>query len=564
MNDQNELLGDDQLRGVAMATFHHHEAGVTPEETEAALRSVRGRIEAGQTGHDSWTSHPASGTNNPAAWMRIGAAAAVVALVAGGLVVLAGRDRGDQLDPIASPASTAAPATIPATTPATIEPVTTPASIPVTTFPQAAPATTVVPSAPSTTVPNQPVGGEALAIADNCVGDFLCTQLASTEDGRIVAYDPTDETLRVYDAAGQQLQTEVALAAPLAEQFPSLVHIGPDNVAYFAVDTPNFDDPSNDLVAIPLTGDRAGVDVMRYTGLDGTGDSSLVAQRAGLVSVGCCSGSGPRPRPDAAVYPFVDADGTPIESAAPTFRLDVGEAGNDLVRIDAAGAETLFNLPTVFQYPRDILILAATDDGGALGSDYIQLSSGAYSVVVRFRTDWPEGQIDNADVYLLDVNADGTTAFDPVLLERSGTVVVRDDAGRFVRRTLDEIGTPGWPGQFEVDVLDVQGNAEAPGLNDYITENQPSWAAAPDLLALQVVPTVGANESVQTEFAESAGTGTLTITTSGFLDDSTAASRYTVRTERGADGLLRVVGATYGWQCQPGRGHQDFTTEPCI
>jgi hypothetical protein len=415
---------------------------------------------------------------------------------------------------------------------------------------------------PVTTDPpsvDTPSSGEVLAIVEKCVGDFNCTQLADTEDGRMVAYDPTDDTLRVFDAAGQELQFEVPLAEPIVDRFPFLVHVGPDDVAYFTIDTPGIDDPSNDLIAIPLVGPNAGVEMMRYTGLDGSGDSSLIPQKAGLMAVPCCGRREPRPAPDAPLFHYVDGGGARIESDAPRFRLDLGEIGNNLVRINADGSQTFFNLPTVFGSPRDMPQLVATDDGGALGIDYVQLQSGGYSMIVRFRTDWPEFGIDNSDVYILDSEVDGNAAFGPALLERTGTVVIADGRGGFVRRTLDEIGTPGWPGVAEI--APTTGGVDAPGLNDYIAENQPRWAADPSLFAVQLVQAVDANESVQIEFNEA--TQVLTMTTSGLLDDSTSASRITVQTERADDGLLRFVSGTYGWQCQPGRGHQDFSIEPC-
>jgi hypothetical protein len=393
-----------------------------------------------------------------------------------------------------------------------------------------------------------------LAIANNCVGDFNCTQLANTEDGRIVAYDPTDETLRVYDAAGQALESEVPVQVPLVDQFPRLIHIGPDDVAYFTVDTPGIDDPSNDLIALPIVGLNAGIEVFRYTGLDGSGDSALVPQKAGLMSVGCCGSLEPRPAPDDPLYHYVDANGSRLVSSAPTFRLDLGEVGNTLARINEDGTSTFFNLPTVFAAPRDFPRFVATDDGGALGFDYVQYQSGGYPIIVRFQTDWPEFRIDNSDVFLLGLTEDVS-----VFLERTGTVVVDDGAGRFVRRTLDEIGTSGWPGTVEVNT--TTGIVEAPGLNEYITTAKPVWASDPNLLGVQLVQAVDANESVQFEFDEA--TQVLTITTSGYLDDSVFASRITVQTERAADGLLRVVSASWGRQCQPNRGHQDFSLELC-
>lgn len=174
------------------------------------------------------------------------------------------------------------------------------------------------------------------------------------------------------------------------------------------------------------------------------------------------------------------------------------------------------------------------------------------SFIVRFRTDWPAFGIDNSDVVLLDDDVAVS------LLEPTGNVIVRR-GDRFVRTDIGDIGTPGWPGTAEADLGD--GTTTAPGLNEYITENQPEWASDPTLFAVQIEPSLDANERLEIDFDET--TGVLTLTTSGLLDDSVAAVRRTIQTERWGDGLLRFVSGTFGQRCQPGRGHQDFTTELC-
>jgi hypothetical protein len=63
--------------------------------------------------------------------------------------------------------------------------------------------------------------------------------------------------------------------------------------------------------------------------------------------------------------------------------------------------------------------------------------------------------------------------------------------------------------------------------------------------------------------AEGAGPETVTVTLDGLLDDSVRAERWTL--EFGADGENYVLtAATWAQRCQPGRGHQDFTPEPCV
>ena len=395
-----------------------------------------------------------------------------------------------------------------------------------------------------------------LAIPRNCVPDVGCTQLASTEDGRIVAYDPTDETLRIYDRTGSERQVEVPIDAgitPLDRAW--LVAVGPDDVAYLAASTAASVDSQVDLLAIPLVGDSGGQVVVVWTGVDGSGDSTLVSRRTGLTVVPCCGDRVSRPAPDAPIYPWTDRNGAVTASTAPSFDLTLGDAGSSLTRIDGEATFTRFTLPTVFQDPRDFPTTVATDDGGALALDLV-MPSGP-SVIVDFNTDWPEFGIDNGDVHYVE---DALGAFGSILLEPAGTVVVVED-DRFVRRTLDEVGTRGWPRLASTDV--ETGVVTAPGLNEYIDENAPSWAADPDTLAYQLVPWIGPNERVTVEF-DDAESPIITITTSGFLDDSVAASQRMITTELGDDGLLRFVTGTYGQQCQPGRGHQDFSTEPCI
>lgn len=398
-----------------------------------------------------------------------------------------------------------------------------------------------------------------LTIPRNCVDDNVCTHLESTADGRIVAFDPTDNTLRTYNALGDELLAE----APVDQEFPDpypdseigalplIEHVGPDDVVYLSYYAVDGGDAMRDLIAVPLGGPSAGSVIQRWEGLDGSGDSDLVPTRSGLAVVGCCGPEPTRPSPDATVFGYVDRNGSPIESDGPVFRVDLGDAGNELARIDVSGDETRFRLPTVASFPRGMPRLAATDDGGAVMDIYsVEYNQ---SFVVDVNTDWPQFGIDPADVHLLD---DGVGIS---LLEPAGTVVVADGDG-FVRRSLDEVGTAGWPGNTEVDI--DTGTTSAPGLNDHIAANQPSWAADPTLLGLQLSPWAGPNERVDIQFDE--GASTLTITTSGLLDDSTESTQQVIRLERDADdGLWRFVSGTYGWRCQPGRGHQDYSIEFC-
>lgn len=143
------------------------------------------------------------------------------------------------------------------------------------------------PVEPSTTTNPGAATNAELAVPYACAAEFNCTQLANTEHGRIVAYDPVADALRLYDGSGQLQQGEVALTEPIADRAPTLEHIGPDDVVYLTVDTQGVSDPVRDLVAIPMAGPRAGTVIRSWTGLDGS-DSDLVARKDGLRPVGCC------------------------------------------------------------------------------------------------------------------------------------------------------------------------------------------------------------------------------------------------------------------------------------
>ena len=413
--------------------------------------------------------------------------------------------------------------------------------------------------------PGPSAGNETLvqptAIVRTCAGEFTgCTQLASTQNGRIVGFDQVDNMLRVYNAEGTELQAEVPITEPLGS--PYFWAVGPDDVAYVQTFEQGAGESGGELLAIPLIGSNAGSIVMRWTGLATSGDSSLIPRKAGLTSVACCGPKETRPSPDATIYRWVDRNGVTIESTAPSFDLNLGNAGNSLTRIDTqpdgSASFTRFTLPLAYQYPRDFPWITATDDGGALAYDQVPARSESVYVFVRFDADWPEGSFENGDVYYQQY----PEFFRLPLLEPSGTVVVFDGGndGQYVRHTLDEVATRGWPGRREID-LDTY-VVTAPGLNDYITAEQPFWADDPELFAYQLSPALGDSEEVTVEYDESEAPA-ITITRTGLLDDSVSALRMVVTTERGSDGLLRFVSGDSTFQCSPNRGHQDFSTELC-
>jgi len=396
------------------------------------------------------------------------------------------------------------------------------------------------------------------AVERQCVTEFDCTSVALTEDGRIVTLDPVGLSLRVHDFAGENVLIDQPIAEVLDDVGPELVTVGPDDVAYIRTFPRTGTESAGELLAVPLDGPQAGAVVRRSTGLPVSGGTAVEPRRSGLAIFLCCGNvsDGTFPRPDVRIAPWVDRDGNAVESGAPSFELAVGDAGNSLTRVDAGDDQVRqsFQLPAAVGTPQGFPDVVAADDGGALAS-YVSVALDAV-ILVDMDPDWPRNRVDNSDVYYVPIS-EVVGAF---TLEPSGTVIASSDDG-FVRRTLHAFATAGWAGSPETDV--DTGSTSAPGLNEHIEENQPFWADEPTLFAHQIAQTLGPNEQVAVEFDESEEP-VITITTTGLLDDSTAAVRRVVTTERADDGLLRFVSSTYGWRCQPGRGHQDYSTELCI
>lgn len=63
--------------------------------------------------------------------------------------------------------------------------------------------------------------------------------------------------------------------------------------------------------------------------------------------------------------------------------------------------------------------------------------------------------------------------------------------------------------------------------------------------------------------AEGTGPETVVVTLDGLLDDSVRAERWTFELAPDGDAYT-LTAARWAQRCHPGRGHQDYTPEPCI
>lgn len=125
---------------------------------------------------------------------------------------------------------------------------------------------------------------------------------------------------------------------------------------------------------------------------------------------------------------------------------------------------------------------------------------------------------------------------------------------------------PLWKGRVDVDM--TTGAISAEGFNTYVDTRQPVEARTAEGTARMLVGPSGDPETTA-EVSEQPGTDgrtIVTVTMAHLLDDSVSAVRYQFELEQQMPGdtLFRFVSGEWSQQCQPGRGHQDFTTELCI
>ncbi len=103
--------------------------------------------------------------------------------------------------------------------------------------------------------------------------------------------------------------------------------------------------------------------------------------------------------------------------------------------------------------------------------------------------------------------------------------------------------------------------------NDYLAEYD-EYARSPVIAATEFLrldrTTGAATTSVVAEAtAEGSGPTTVTVTLDGLPDDSVRAQRYVL--VLGPDGdNWKLTSAVTAQRCWPGRGHQTFSTEPCV
>ncbi|HWL42522.1 MAG TPA: hypothetical protein VNQ73_06220 [Ilumatobacter sp.] len=479
------------------------------------------------------------------------AAALVVALAVGGAMAIWSRnDGGAAVDtpdtqPVTQPASEPTepepPVTVPATTPKPepTEPiVTVPATnAPSTTSPTTSPATSAAtPPEPADPARWSDFPQERSTFALDCRDDaWRCTAVL----------DPTGQPV-TYDA--QQTLTRHGrpeVSATLAESNTGgyVLAAGPDDVAYVVVATPGADDPIVDAVAISLADGDAGREIARWPEA-AAGDSMLVVTPAGLVVVGCCGDEPVRPDPEApVVVPWIDRDGQPAAADRLHVAVHLGQDQVQGVQVERDGS--LWSVTSdeglmLHGMPR----VTPTFDGGIV-AQFEQLDG--HQLIVRGH---PDGTTD-------EIVIDGGETR-PLLVDASGVVVVPNGDG-YVRVQVFEPRPSGWDGSLDVDL--ETWTASAPGLDEFLDANDPTWESDPVAFADAIAGPPGVAESRTVELVSEEPL-VVELTTTGYLDDSVHGDRYRLTLAQ-VDDTLRLVEADYLTTCQPDRGHQDFQQDYC-
>lgn len=123
---------------------------------------------------------------------------------------------------------------------------------------------------------------------------------------------------------------------------------------------------------------------------------------------------------------------------------------------------------------------------------------------------------------------------------------------------------PDWGGEVQVDV--ESGTVAAPGFDDFVTAEVPGWAFDPREAAVVLLDMGSQPEGRTVEVTQQEATGgqvVVTVTVANLRDDSVNAERYTITFDTAPDVPVSFVDGSYRVRCQPGRGHQDFSTELC-
>jgi len=113
----------------------------------------------------------------------------------------------------------------------------------------------------------------------------------------------------------------------------------------------------------------------------------------------------------------------------------------------------------------------------------------------------------------------------------------------------------------------ADGTVAVDGFVEYTDGVEEHWEGSPAMSAgefLRLDERDAARTSIASATpAEGTGPATVVVTLDGLFDDSVRAERWTLTFTPDGD-VYELSAAEWAQRCQPGRGHQAFTPEPCI
>jgi hypothetical protein len=122
-----------------------------------------------------------------------------------------------------------------------------------------------------------------------------------------------------------------------------------------------------------------------------------------------------------------------------------------------------------------------------------------------------------------------------------------------------------WPGPSKPR---ADGTIPIADFNTYLAGDGQAFATSPTAAVTEFLGLDDSSAAVTTMRATSPGEvrnfSEVVTTLEGLLDDSVKASRYTVELQRNDAMQWRVRAAEWAQSCQAGRGHQDYSPEPCV
>jgi hypothetical protein len=122
-----------------------------------------------------------------------------------------------------------------------------------------------------------------------------------------------------------------------------------------------------------------------------------------------------------------------------------------------------------------------------------------------------------------------------------------------------------WPGPPKPR---ADGTIPIADFNAYLAGDGQAFATSPTAAVTEFLGLDDSSAAVTTMRATSPGEvrnfSEVLTTLEGLLDDSVKASRYTVELQRNDAMQWRLRAAEWAQSCQAGRGHQDYSPEPCV